>query len=290
LLLVLAHQPKRAVTVSELARELGVPRPTCDTLLLALAEHGFVQRGNDRRYSLGPASIVLGDAAQVANPLVRSAGDHAEALARSQGAVTAVMARDRDTARITAVFDFAPPLALRARVGDSFPLIPPFGASWLAWSNEVEVQAWLARAEPPIGNRDEADLRAALCAIRVRGYAVTIVASPAGMDAARRELARQTAGGTRSQQRAAAVRRIASSEIAIDDIAPGKPVRLARVSAPVLDGSGHAVAAIVLLGPPHEVAGRDVAAMGALVAEAANDAARLTDQDDQERRAARGGG
>src|SRR6478672_1405098 len=43
LLHYLAQHPLRRFTVSELARDVGLPRATCDTLLLALAGGGFVR-------------------------------------------------------------------------------------------------------------------------------------------------------------------------------------------------------------------------------------------------------
>ena len=65
LLTRLAAHPAGVLTVTELARQAGIPRATCNSLLLGLAEHGFVRRDAALRYELGPACIVVGDAANV---------------------------------------------------------------------------------------------------------------------------------------------------------------------------------------------------------------------------------
>src|SRR4029450_6881480 len=127
LLAHLIHHPTESFTVSELARAIDVPRPTCDAILQALAAHRFVTRRSDRRYELGPGSIALGDAARAANPLLRVAKDatearpprrdapraatpllrvakaEAERLARELASCAAVTVRDGDTARVVEV-------------------------------------------------------------------------------------------------------------------------------------------------------------------------------------------
>src|SRR5947199_9371488 len=92
----LAAHPTQTFTVSEIARAVDIPRATCDSLLLGLADGGFVRRDQSRRYQLGTACIHVGDAARVANPALRAASTHAEALARSASAVVAVSTRDGD--------------------------------------------------------------------------------------------------------------------------------------------------------------------------------------------------
>ena len=60
----MALHPTESFSVSALARELEVPRATCDTVLMGLAEGGLVvRRDDDLRYELGPSCIALGDAA-----------------------------------------------------------------------------------------------------------------------------------------------------------------------------------------------------------------------------------
>src|SRR5579862_1078201 len=166
----LAAHPTRAFTVAELARAVGVPRATCTSLLLGLAHQGFVRRDPELRYGLGPACIVVGDAARAATPGLRAAAVHAEAFARAHASVVAVTMRDGDETRVAHVFDFGPPFGICVRAGEAIRLVPPFGASFVAWDDEARIQAWLARAEPPLTNAETRRYRAALDAVRRRGY------------------------------------------------------------------------------------------------------------------------
>src|SRR4051794_24655839 len=106
---VLAHlsaHPTQRFTVTEIARHVGIARATCNALLLGLAETGLVRRDPALRYELGPACLMLGDAARAANAPLRAAGVHAEALARAHSWVVAVTVRESDETRVVNVFDF----------------------------------------------------------------------------------------------------------------------------------------------------------------------------------------
>jgi DNA-binding IclR family transcriptional regulator len=257
-------------TVSELAREVALPRATCDTLLRGLAERGFVRRDAALRYELGPACIVVGDAARAANPAISAAADHAEGLARARAAVTAVSIRDSDEIRVSHVFDFGPPLGFRARIGEAIQLVPPFGASVVAWDDEDGVQAWLHRADPPLASAEIARYQAALHTIRRRGFSVTLATArqPHLIDALERLASHRNVDDAR-RARDEVVRQMTHSEYLATEIDPDRTVRVVQVSAPVFEPGGRVGATIMLLGPTHEVTGGEIAAMGDQVAVAA---------------------
>src|SRR6202047_1763206 len=150
LLTRLAAHPAGALTVTELAKQAGIPRATCNSLLLGLAEHVFVRRDAARRYELGPACIVAGDAARAARPALAAAAVHGEALARARSLVVAVTITDGDQTRVANVLDFGPPFGIRPRAGDAIALAPPFGASFVAWDADRDIHACLDRAKPPV--------------------------------------------------------------------------------------------------------------------------------------------
>lgn len=61
---LVAH-PEARFGLSELARRLGMSKPTCLGILTALTDAGYLMRHPaDRSYGLGPALIVAGRAAQ----------------------------------------------------------------------------------------------------------------------------------------------------------------------------------------------------------------------------------
>jgi DNA-binding IclR family transcriptional regulator len=277
LLGALAEHPDEALTVSELARRIGAPRATCDSLLLGLAERGLVRRrpDADRGYELGPQCIALGDAARTVNTVLAAAAAHAETLARDEAACVAVTTRERDGTRVAEVFDFGPPFGVRPRAGQSMALVPPFGAALVAWDGEPQQQAWLDRADPPLTEDEAARYRAALDAILGRGYSVSVSTwrQSVGPDGPER-LLRDPPDDAARRSRAELIRRMAHTEYLAVDVAPDTTVQLTHLSAPVFDRDGRATAAIMIMGPSHEMSGAEVAALGDRIAAAAGRATR----------------
>ncbi|HEX4864009.1 MAG TPA: helix-turn-helix domain-containing protein [Acidimicrobiales bacterium] len=267
----LASDPTQRFTVSQLARRIGVPRATCDTLLLGLAAGGFVRRDPARRYELGPACIVVGDAARAANPALTAAAQHAEVLAREQQGVAAVSIRVSEETRIAGVFDYAPALALRVRVGEAIRLVPPFGAVYIAWDDEDGVDQWLRRADPPLTQAELSYYRSALQVIRRDGFSATHV--PPRQASALEHLTddnRQTVRRARDK----AAGRLAHSEYLVAQLERADTVRIAQISAPVFEPDGAIGAAIMMLGPAHDLTAADVRTLGDRVANAAIAATR----------------
>ena len=62
-----------ALSLAELAPDVGLPKPTLHRLLASLAAHELVEQGGDGRYGLGIGLVRLGLSAQAADPLVRLA-------------------------------------------------------------------------------------------------------------------------------------------------------------------------------------------------------------------------
>jgi DNA-binding IclR family transcriptional regulator len=274
-LLELAADPTRPFSVTELARRLAIPRATCNSLLLGLAERGFVRRDASLRYELGPAGIVLGDAARAANPALRAAGVHAEALARAQSLVVAVTIRDGDQTRVTSVFDFGPAFGIRPRAGDAIAIVPPFGATFVAWEDESHVSAWLQRADPPLTPAEQARYDEALAAVRRRGFSVTVTPGRQPELASALERLLSDPESDPPPTRDEAIRVVTHSEYLASELDPRGTIRLMQVSAPVFQPGGDGEAAgtvatsIMALGPSHDLRVDEINALGALVLEAA---------------------
>jgi DNA-binding IclR family transcriptional regulator len=270
----LACHPKRPFTVTELARHVGIPRATCDSLLLGLAERGFVRRDAELRYELGSACIVLGDAARTANPALRTAGVYAEALARSRSCVMAVTIREGDETRVASVFDFGPAFGIRPRTGDAITLVPPFGATFVAWDDEMQIQAWIDRAQPALTRAEIARYHAALRAVRSRGYSITVgTGRQPELASALEQLIGDAATGDAvddaRRARDEAIRTVTHSEYLASELDPQGTIRLTQVSAPVFQADGRVAASIMLLGPSHDVSAAEITAMGERVLAAA---------------------
>jgi DNA-binding IclR family transcriptional regulator len=266
----LARHPSEAFSVSELARLVGVPRATCDSILQALAEHDLVvRRAGDLRYELGAGCVAIGDAARSANSVLRAAAVETEHLARTMTCAAAVTVRVGDEARVADVFDFGPPFGLRARVGEAIKLVPPFGAVFVAWDDD-DRDAWLARAEH---GRDR--WRRALDAVRARGYSLSVATARRPEFASILEtLASRPDAPDAQRARDELIGVMQHSEYLATDIDDDAPIRLTQMSAPIFDGAGRVAAAIMLLGPEYDLNAAELHALGEHVVRAAERATR----------------
>lgn len=271
----LARHPTESFTVSELARLVKVPRATCDAILQALAVHEYVSRPeDDRRYRLGAAGIALGEAARAANPLLGAATLEAEALARAHACCVAVCVRDEANARVVEVFDFEPLFGVRARVGQTIPLLPPFGAVFVAWSDE-EGEVWLARAGATLEPDERERYRRALREVRQRGYSASF-ATRHQWEFARaiNILAHSPASDEARDARDRIGRELMHGPYLAADHEVGADVRIAQISAPVFDRSGRVTMSLLVPGPDYEISIHQLREIAARITAAAARATR----------------
>jgi len=270
----LIEHPQRSFTVSELARRVGFPRATCDAVLQALAVHRLVtRREEDRRYELGPAGIALGEAARVANPWLGAARLEAERLARALGACVSVCVHDGRTARVVESFDFGPLFAVRARVGQAIPLVPPFGAVFVAWSDE-DAERWIAAAGADLDPDERERYRDALEAVRRRGYSVSIEIPGVASADTLETLAGVPVSEEARRARDELIRRAMHSAYLAVDLDGEGPVRVGQVSAPVFDRTGRVAASLLVPGPQREVTPAELDALANSLCEASMRATR----------------
>jgi DNA-binding IclR family transcriptional regulator len=266
----LARHPTTSFSVSELARELDVPRATCDSILQGLAEGGLVtRRPDDLRYELGPSCVALGDAARLANSVLRASAAAAQELARSLGACAAVSMRDGEESRVAEVFDHGPPFGPSARVGQSMRHAPPFGAVYVAWDPD-DAEAWISRAGASLSRAQRERYRRALAEVRTRGYSVTI-ASPRQPEllTTLETLAASPDADAARRTRDALIAEFRHSEYLATDLDAREHVHVSHMSAPVFDQTGRAVASILVVGPDYDITTAELRARGDRVLRAA---------------------
>jgi DNA-binding IclR family transcriptional regulator len=143
-----ADHPGQAFSLTDLIRALKINRATCHSLLAALVDAGYLYRTNDKRYLLGPAMARFTRLAslhlsplQIALPEMRALADQHDtvclAVFRERGDVIA-----RERASSVSHLDWSMPRGTR------WPLRPPFGAIFLAWSSATEADEWLDGLSP----------------------------------------------------------------------------------------------------------------------------------------------
>jgi DNA-binding IclR family transcriptional regulator len=158
LLKMLAAHPRDRFSLSDIARRLNANKATCHAMLSELVEQGMlIRHPGDKTYLLGPALVALGtSAAREAHEALGLARDEMAAI----GGEMVIMGR-ADVDR--PLFGYLP-------VGNRSPLVPPYGAEFLAWAPEAEVEAWLDLHEPALSEAERDAYYQALDRIRLAGY------------------------------------------------------------------------------------------------------------------------
>ncbi len=167
----LAGHPQDRFGVSELARRVGLSKPTCLGILTSLADAGYLVRdAADKTYRLGPSLITLGHRAQESLRVSPAAREELRRLSSRFG-VTAALSGVVDD-RIT-LLDIVSPPGVRpgVEVGQSYPFAPPVGLMFVLWDDEAE-RNWLAK-EPTLPLRTDTErLNRVIAECRADGYLV----------------------------------------------------------------------------------------------------------------------
>jgi DNA-binding IclR family transcriptional regulator len=258
---LLANHPDERFTLSEVARRCGLNKATAHALLSALSDHGVLLRHPaEKRYSLGPRLVAIGDAARRGYSAVDFASGVLDRLADATGLVARGWRVEDDS--LVAVGR-----AGAARDGDGaarLPLAPPLGAVFMAWADAPTTEAWLARAAAVEGVRAAHD---ALPAIRRLGFGVTLT-SPEWA-----ALVAPSPGPPPSpDMRRSLLLAVARQGLLPTSIEPDASYRPAEVAAPVFGAGGRVELAVAVAGPADEdVTGARLLALGREVAAAADE-------------------
>jgi DNA-binding IclR family transcriptional regulator len=167
----LARHPHDRFGVSELARRLGLSKPTCLGIVGTLAAADYLVRdAQDKTYRLGPALISLGHTAQESMRVNPAAREELRRLSSKYDTTAALSAVIDD--RITLLELVGPPGAdVGVRVGQSYPFAPPVGLMFVLWDDDA-LRTWLAK-EPTIPLRTDTDrLDRVIDECRTTGYLV----------------------------------------------------------------------------------------------------------------------
>jgi len=174
----LTRHPHQRFGVSELARRLGLAKPTCLGIVLELADAGYLIRDvQDKTYRLGPALIWLGRVAQESMRVDPAAQDALANLSAKLGTTVALSAVVDH--RIT-LLDIAVPTEADAgvRVGQSYPFAPPVGLMFVLWDDDA-LQSWLEMVPTIPVRTDTERLDRVIAECRASGYLVERL-TPAG--------------------------------------------------------------------------------------------------------------
>jgi DNA-binding IclR family transcriptional regulator len=271
---LLAAHPTERFTLSELARRCSLNKATAHALLAALTARGTLLRHpDDKRYSLGPRLVAIGDAARQGY----SASDFVSAVLGRISTDTGRWARAvvRRDDQLTVIAQARVPADVDSREALTLPLVPPLGATWMAWADRPTVEAWLARAATveAVGPSLES-----LPVVRRDGYAVTRASREwRALSRPARPGRPAPPGANKSAHRRpepeeirALLATIGRRGLLLTDFDAAATYRIADVAAPVFDASGDVALVLALSGLDDEdLRTAEVRTLGAEVSAAA---------------------
>ncbi|CAO5258563.1 IclR family transcriptional regulator [Frankia sp. AgKG'84/4] len=249
---VLAAMPERDLSLSEIARAVGIHRSSCQAVLLALcAEELAVRREPGPHYRLGPQLLGLGRAAGSAVTLT-DVLDAALLRLRDEFQASALAGTPHgDAVIITAARAVPHPYGLTVRAGSVAPLRAPAGPIYVAWADDDAQQQWLDRADPALEAARRRELTDTLRDVRARGWSATVTAH-GDVDATR-----------------------ASHEITDAELTAGR-LQIIGISAPVWDAGAALASSLALTGLPGDLSGSELRQVAGRLVEAAAEVTSLT--------------
>lgn len=227
----LTDNPRDAFSLSELARRLDLNKASAHAILNALTDQGYLLRHPSRKdYRLGPRLIAVGEAAREQYPVVEFARDELRRLSEDLGTECVASAPIGNEMVIVDRAGPVRPIGLTVAVGYRFPLVPPMGTVFMAWSSPKEIDEWLRRVGPDVTEAELDRYRLALGAVRGRGYS-------AGLDAdGSRSLAEAQAGD------------LDGDEYQLIEMGGAEEYRVTTIGAPVFDTEGAVALGVFILG------------------------------------------
>ena len=256
----LAGHSDQSFTFSQLRRDLGMSSGTLHALLASLVKASYARRNPDTlTYSLGPAVLALGAAARSGYRLADDLVPEMERMSHELGLTCHATVAQSGEMVVIARTGPVEPFGHRVRVGERYPVMPPFGTAFVAWSDPGSIDAYLARSDPPLSRNDRERCRHALDSVRQRGYAVSLNPST-------RHRVGELIDGTDNwtgEELGALLSELAHEEYFLADVAPGSSYDVVAMTAPVFGPDGSVLGLLALANFPRPLAAEAIPPLAA---------------------------
>jgi len=265
---LLAGHPDERFTLSEVARRCQLNKATAHALLSALAERGVLLRHPDeKRYSLGPRLVTIGDAARRGYSAIDFAPRVLAALSQETGLWARAWRESGDL--VACVSQVGPPVGSPGGSPARMPMVPPVGVLFMAWSDAPTVEAWLARA--PASEAVPPTLEA-LPAIRRRRFSVMLSSPDWRRLSGSAPVTGEVADGDNASPGRSLLVAVARQALLVPEIDDDRSYLAADVAAPVFDAAGEVVLTVsVTLPDDQTMAGARLRALGERIVAVADD-------------------
>jgi DNA-binding IclR family transcriptional regulator len=267
----LADDPRTEYTLSEIARAIGHNKASCSGILHTMEQSGLVSRHPVRkRYSVGPALIRLGAAANERYRVIGVASAEVAKLAKELGVEWNISAPIGGyIVELAASYHRVPLFGLD--VGQKVPFVAPVGAVYIAWSSDEDIDEWIQGGEsgPPDDAKRERHRQSAQ-AIRVRGYSIGIQSDVYAkiLDAVS-STTRDAEGGDGSEEVLGVLRGTSSDDYSLIELRAHAHHHVVFIAAPVFDAARRVIGALTLLGFGAPLSGDDIDVIGQRLSQSA---------------------
>jgi DNA-binding IclR family transcriptional regulator len=266
----MSQAPSQAFTLTELVRHTGTNVASLHAILNVLMRRGYLVRHPvHKTYRLSLALAAIGEAVAAGEPMLANARAAAEGLAARTGLEATVTARTGED--VICLSRAAGSRLSRAsmRIGQRVTLRPPLGATYYAWADADEVDAWIARGD----GTDPERARSALALMRERGFLVTLK-SPAQTEFARALAAKGGSHAKAERNLARALRDLERTLYQPKTIEPKQSYDVDIISGPIFDHTHQATYAMTLNGFGGPMSGEEVCGLAEVLIEACSDVMR----------------
>jgi DNA-binding IclR family transcriptional regulator len=166
----LADAPSSGLSLSEVARTVGLGTSTAASILATMDEAQYAERLPNRAYRLGPGLLKVLGGLRSRFPMLGAADEELSRLSALVGRGCSLARINTDDLEV--VFTSGSVDEFDTRVGQRMPLHPPHGSIAVAWRPQQSIDDWLFDAPDPLTPDEIATLRNTLAEINERGYAV----------------------------------------------------------------------------------------------------------------------
>jgi DNA-binding IclR family transcriptional regulator len=241
-----------ALSLSEIARRLGLTPSTCSPMIARLESSGWLVRHPvTLGYRLGPGLITAGLAASGGSGALQASRPVLMQLHEELRCTGVALVADEHSAVVVDIVRDPRDGPSALRMGDEIPMRPPLGLTFMAWQSPTVVADWLRRGDVIEGSADDERYRGLLEITRRRCYSVELANSIDSrtrsemVELLRTRLAREAAAG--GQQDADALRALmddfvsrvgAHAAFDLGRLDPEATYDVDSVSAPVFRGDG----------------------------------------------------
>jgi DNA-binding IclR family transcriptional regulator len=170
---LLAAEAPKSLTLSVIAKTLGLSLSTSLGILNELREVGYVERHEESKgYTLGAGVLELGQAARQSKPALGVARSEMLRLHADFGKVCTVATTVGGQVVVLDRVGDAENVGQLGTAGSRYPFDAPVGIMFVAWERDDVVQAWLDRAPIELEQSRLRRMRAIIDACRQTGYLV----------------------------------------------------------------------------------------------------------------------